>query len=193
MRSRKARRSAKGLYALVLPMLVLASLAGGQSPAQAATLLVNGDFKLAAVQGGGQSAAKNWTVGANIEGTTVKTKLLPSTLVNGGRMIHVDTDGARSGLVQVFGDLDKGPRKVYACAWIYIVKGQVVIGTGNGGSTGSDVVLWKTGSWERLEVSNGVSPANEFIIHAVSHGGAEFYVESAEIHASHGPVCCTPK
>lgn len=193
MRYRKASRSAKSLRTLALPMLVLVSLAGGQSPAQAATLLVNGDFKLAAVQGGGQSAAKNWTVATNTQGSTIKTELLPSTLVNGGRMIHVDTTGERNGLVQVFGTLDKGPRKVYACAWIYIVKGQVVIGTGNGGSTGSDVVLWKTGSWERLEVSNGVSPANEFIIYAASWGGAEFYVESAEIHASHGPVGCTPK
>lgn len=193
MRYRKTSRSAKSLHALALSMLVLVSLAGWQSPAQAATLLVNGNFQLGQAAGAGQSAAKNWTVGANILGTTVQTKLLPSTLVNGGRMIHVTTDGARSGLVQVFGPLGQGPGKVYACAWIYVVKGQVAIGTGNGGNTGSDVVLWKTGSWERLEVSNGVSPANEFIIYAVSHGGAEFYVESAEIHVRHSPVCCTPK
>src|SRR5262245_37747966 len=89
-------RRAKSLHALALFTFALVSLVGWQSPAQAANLLVNGDFNLAAVQGGGQSAAKNWTVAQNTPGSTTTTKLLPSTLVNGGRMIHVTTDGERN-------------------------------------------------------------------------------------------------
>ena len=159
---------------------------------QAANLLSNGRFGVVGplgpfttittpVPGGADfSAAEDWTLFTNTAGT-ITSELLPSSLVPGGTMIHVTTDGQGNGLVQVFGDFDTGPETVYACAWISLVSGEVGIGTGNGGNTGYDMVLKKTGSWEVVPVSNGVSPANEFIIYAHSVGGAEFYVESATV------------
>ena len=95
-----------------------------------------------------------------------------------------------NGVTNVFGDFNTGPDKVFACAWIYLVSGEVGIGTGNGGNTGLDIVLRKTGSWEYVPVSNGVSPANEFIIYSLG-GGAHFFVESAQV--STGQRFCFPQ
>jgi len=184
-----------------LSVLVLLSLVGSLAPARAANLLVNGNFNLGVagpvvVQlpngGAGNSAANNWTVWLN-SGGTITTELQPSAIVPQGKRIHVTTNIPVAGLVQVFAPFNGGPTKVYACAWIFLVKGQVAIGTGNGGNTGTDQVLKKIGSWELVEISNGVTPANEFIIYSISPGGAEFYVESAEINVSRVPVCCTAK
>lgn len=174
------------------------------SPAHAANLLANEAFDHVGANGAsttittqipggaGNSAAKGWTLFTNTAGT-IATKLLPSTLVQGKRMIHVVTDGERNGLVQVFGKVDSGPHSVVACAWIKVVKGSVAIGTGNGGNTAYDMVLRKTGSWEVVEVSNGLSPANEFVIYAASPGGGEFYVESAYIDMKRAKCRCPPR
>lgn len=146
-----------------------------------------------AAAGPGQSAAANWTTWLNSAGT-IDTALKPSTLVPGGRMIDVKTSVPGAGLVQVFLPFNTGPKKAYACTWIYVVRGQVGIGIGNGGNTGLDALVGQTGAWERLEVSNGRVPANEFIIYAASPGGAEFYVESAEVDPDRRiPCACAPK
>jgi predicted secreted acid phosphatase len=63
------------------------------------------------------------------------------------------------------------------------------MGTGNGGDTGDhDAVSTATGAWEELTAPNGVPPANEFIVYAVSAGGACYYVDNASVNERGRPV-----
>jgi hypothetical protein len=136
-----------------------------------------------AVPGGaGNSAAANWTLFTNTPGT-VFTELLPSSRNDGTRMIHVRTTGARNGLVQVFQPFNSGPTKVISGAWIYVLSGRVCIGTGNGGNTGCDAYTSTLGQWQYVSASNGVIPANEFIIYSTTTG-ADFYVDEASVRFS---------
>jgi hypothetical protein len=172
------------------PALLLCAAALCASPAQAANLLSNGNFDVVGpsgpvvdnpVPGGsGVSAAQDWLSLGNGVGY-VRTELMPSTRVPGGRMIRVQTAGSINGLQQIFGEFNTGPRKAYACVWIRLIEGSVGIGLGNGGGTnGHDVVLNKKDTWEVLQVSNAVAPVNSIVIGALT-GGAEFYVESAYV------------
>ena len=175
------------------------------TPTYSGNLLSNGAFDqigpegpivVKNIPGNGVTAAQDWlalgtgSVISNTFGITT-TELLPSTIVNNGTMIYVKTDTHLNGLVQVFGPLNTGPETAYACLWIYLVSGSVGIGIGNGGNTsGNDVVLNKTGSWEILQVSNSHSPVNEIVIASLG-GGAEFYVESAWVGVKRRD--CKPK
>ncbi|MCP3137061.1 hypothetical protein [Pyxidicoccus xibeiensis] len=132
--------------------------------------------------GAGWSAAADWTMFTNTAGY-IYSRVLPSARPNAGssNMIQVNTLGAGNGLVQVFKPFNIGPQKVIAGAWVFVLRGKVGIGTGNGGNTGLDTLSQTTGQWEYLTASNGVSPANEFIIYAADAGGAEFFVDFASV------------
>jgi hypothetical protein len=93
----------------------------------------------------------------------------------------VSTTIDTAGLVQVFAPQDTGPDRVESAAWVYVLRGEVAIGAGNGGNTGFDARTAEQGRWIRLSAPNGVSPANEFIIYAASPGGAEFFVAAASV------------
>ena len=71
----------------------------------------------------------------------------------------------------------------YGSAWVYVNSGCVGLGTGNGGSTGIDVSTCALGKWIFLQVQNGSSPANEFIVYASfgSSSGADYYVDNAAV------------
>jgi hypothetical protein len=128
----------------------------------------------------GPSVAASWSIWNNNPGTTT-TELLRSTYPGGGtNMIHVVTTGGANGLVQIFAPFKSGPTNVLATAYVYVLSGRVSLGTGNGGDTGSDVISTKTNTWERLQASNGVSPANELTIYSYG-GAANFYVGYASI------------
>ena len=132
------------------------------------------------LEGGGSSAANNWWVWNNTPGTTT-TELLPSTLPNGGdKMLHVTTQW-NSGIWQPFLPYNTGPNEVISSAWVYVISGNVGIGTGNGGNTGLNVISSTTNQWQLLQVRNFVSPANEFIVYSTSSSGAEFYVDMARV------------
>ena len=188
----------------VTALFLVTMTIGWGSLAHAANLLSNSSFNTVGplgpsttittlVPGGaGFSAAQDWTLFTNTPGTII-TRLLPSGLVPGGRMLLVRTNGNHNGLVQVFGPFNTGPKKTVACAWIYVASGEVRVGTGNGGNTGADIVLKKKGSWEYVEIGNGVAPANEFIIYSDSPGGATFYVESARVETSRPRCRCQPQ
>jgi hypothetical protein len=94
-------------------------------------------------------------------------------------MIHVLATSSESGIVQVFGPFNTGPAQAVSSVWVYVVHGQVCLGTGNGGNTHCDAFSTATGQWELLQAPNGVSPANELIVYASSAGGAEFYADNA--------------
>jgi hypothetical protein len=130
----------------------------------------------------GWSAAADWTMFTNTAGY-IYSRVLPSARPggSGSNMIQVNTLGWGNGLVQVFKPFNTGPQKVISGAWVFVRRGKVGIGTGNGGNTGLDTLSQTTGQWEYLTASNGVSPANEFIIYAADVGGAEFFVDEASV------------
>jgi len=191
----------KGMLLTMLAVLLATYAGETRVSAQGQNLLFNSSFDSVGPLGPftnqntahspGNSAADQWNTWMNSSGF-LDTELLPSEFVPGGTMIHVTTNGAGNGLTHVWNAPGNGPNTVYACAWIFILSGEVGIGTGNGGNTSFDMVLMKAGSWEVLQVSNGVSPANELIIYS-HNGGAEFFVESAEIYANQSafnqPAC----
>jgi hypothetical protein len=160
-------------------------------------LLDNGDFEgpagaptvLAGTGIPGGSAAPGWTTWNNVEALTT-TDILPSTAPGGGsHMLHVCTTGQDCGLVQQYQATGSGPAHVISSVSVLVVRGQVGMGTGNGGDTGEhDAVSTATGTWEQLTAPNGVSPANEFIVYAVSPGGACYYVDNASVNEHGHPV-----
>jgi hypothetical protein len=169
-------------------------LASTESALSAPSLLANASFDMvgpsgspvsvitAAPGGAGSSAAASWTMFTNTAGY-LRSELLPDQRPGGsGRMIRVVTRGAGNGLVQVFDAFNRGPAKSFAYAWIYVVRGQVGIGTGNGGNTGIDKTTTVTGQWQRIDAYNGVSPANEFIIYSTV-ADTEFYVSEAGVYS----------
>ncbi len=165
-------------------VMMLAAVATAASAG--ANLILNPSFEIERAPGGlftlmgtgpGVSAAENWTVFNNIDGTTT-TELVTSTLPGGGsRMMHVTTTASRDGLVNVFLPFNTGPASVLSSAWIFVNSGEVALGTGNGGNTGFDVFTTTMGQWELLQAPNGISPANELIIYASSLDGADFFVD----------------
>lgn len=143
-------------------------------------------------KGPGFSPAGDWTTWMNScywDPSThiLTTELVPSTAPNGSHyMIHVVTDGPSNGIVQ--SAIWSAP-KTKSSAWVFVNKGCVGIGTGNGGKTNpNDATTCETGKWIHLQAPNGVSPANEFIIYSVfvdgmaaSVKGADFYADNAEV------------
>jgi len=192
-----------------LAILGAVSMKPGQSAtvsSMATPLLLNNSFEEVGSSGsstsftgqmfGGTSAAKNWSVWNNEFGTTT-TELLPSTLsilsisgesIGGDKMIHVDTTGFGNGLFQVFFPLGTSLETARSSAWLYILRGKVGIGTGNGGYTGLNTRTLTKNKWVKLKAENSVSLSNEFVIYSVSQGGAEFYVDVASVDAVTEPV-----
>jgi hypothetical protein len=171
----------------------------GLAAAHAAPIVANGNFNTPSGTGPtslttdsnggtGPSAAKYWLTFNDTAGTTT-TELLPSTLVPGGTMIHITTTGSDSGLYQDYPA--HGPTNVYTCAWIYINSGAVGIGSGLEAYTTIDATLYKTGSWEVLNVGNQSTPAYTSIIYSQSNGVTDFYVESISVATAH--TQCKPK
>jgi hypothetical protein len=130
----------------------------------------------------GWSAADGWLMFTNTPGY-IYSRVLPSARPNAGtsNMIQVNTLGAGNGLVQVFKPFNTGPQKIIAGAWVFVLRGKVGMGTGNGGNAGLDTFSTTTAQWEYLTASNSSSPANEFIIYAADAGGAEFFVDFASV------------
>ena len=61
------------------------------------------------------------------------------------------------------------------------------IGTGNGGNlSDQDAMSTKTGKWERLHAPNGVDPANDFVVYAISEDGACSYVDDTSVIEARG-------
>jgi hypothetical protein len=155
----------------------------------------------------GDSAALWWTLFNNTPGL-IRTELLELTYRDsmgqytnalrrppkgenrpaGTTMLRVRTTGPGNGLVQEFAtrwgmDVNVKPAHmgwpyVTAYAWVFLVKGQMVMGTGEGGNIVEDVVLRTRNSWHLLQSYNGFTPASEIIFYQHGDGEAEFYVKS---------------
>jgi len=186
-------------------MTALCLLAPAAALAQ--NLLQNPDFQFENSQGwysshtsgptqgsGGQSGAEDWTTWAPPNGT-VSTFWVPSTFPgDSGNMLAVETDSG-AGIVQAFLPPHEGPEEATACVWVKLVSGASLgVGIGDSGNTHTSMILTEQGKWEKITVSNGVSPANEISIYTAGTG-AYFYVTYAAVFpgpASEQHECCTP-
>ncbi len=188
-------RIARALRSLLTALITGSGIAlAGASPC-AANLLSNPSFDAvgpagspttnptAAPGGAGLSAADAWGLFHNSAPATTYTELMPTTLPGTpGRMIYVETDRDRNGLVNVFDSFNAGPASAYAWVWVLPRSGTASMGTGNGGNTGFNASTVGTGQWEFLQASNGVSPANEFILYS-DGGPAAFMADEAGVVA----------
>jgi len=165
------------------------------APAVAPNLVANPDFTRArrrqpAVLSGsavtGLAAAENWGLWNNPAADTT-SRVEPTTRPGGsGWMLRISTGAGGCGLVQQWAATGSGPAAGYAEAWIYVIRGAVTLGSGNGGNTGPDTTSTRVGQWERLAAPCGASPVNEVIIYASTADGADFMVDYVAVRPAAG-------
>ncbi len=179
----------------VVPAILLAT------PSRA-SLLVNGSVESAGPNGSsttftglsaGPCAASGWSTFHNTQSTTrtdLRTTTLPTAPV-GSNMMYVSTGGLNNGIEQVFLPFNTGPASATFSVWVYVVRGQVGAGVGNGGNTSLTSFSTTTGQWELLTGQNALSqsPANLFIVYASTAGGADFYVDEAIVVPAPSAAC----
>jgi hypothetical protein len=85
-----------------------------------------------------------------------------------------------TGLVQVFDPAGTVSRAL-SSALVYVVKGQVGLGSGFQGSFSLNAHSSTLGQWERLTAINVNAPVTEFVIYGSDPGGSEFYVQNAVV------------
>jgi hypothetical protein len=101
-------------------------------------------------------------------------------------MLRVNTGAGGCGLVQQWAATGSGPAAAHAEAWVYVVRGAVTLGSGNGGNTSGDTVSHTVGHWEQLAAPSGHSPVNEVILYATPADGAEFLVDFVAVRPAAG-------
>jgi hypothetical protein len=101
-------------------------------------------------------------------------------------MLRVSTGAGGCGLVQQWAATGFGPPAAHAEAWVYVIRGAVTLGSGNGGNTSGDTVSHTIGHWEQLAASSGHRPVNEVILYATPADGAEFLVDFVAVRPAVG-------
>ena len=142
---------------------------------------------------GPDSVAAGWFLFTSSPGT-VKFDVVPSTRPGGrtGMMAHLVVSSPLSGISQVWGPADRGPSAVTTSAWVYVVKGNVFIGSGQLANVSFDTVIGYSGQWRRIEGRSGTCPVSQTSIGAAS-ADTEFYVTEVEARAvADAPACETP-
>ena len=135
--------------------------------------------------GGSQAAAASWYLVSPFGAAALSSEHSSYAAPNGGsKTLLVKTDRQSSGVVQVMGPLGSGPQSSVATVQVYVTRGQVGLGVGDGGNTGIGAVSTTTGRWETLVVPNHSTPANEIIVYATSPGGADFYIDNLGVYAA---------
>ncbi|HEX2060537.1 MAG TPA: hypothetical protein VHK90_07340 [Thermoanaerobaculia bacterium] len=120
------------------------------------------------------SAAAGWNV-YNAAAGPISTAIVPSTR-GAGSAIHVVTSAEHSGLMQVWNPRNATGR-VRTTAWVFVRRGRIYIGSGDGRPPMMNVYSSGTGRWERISGVNDSCPATVTVIYAAGPGGAEFYVD----------------
>lgn len=169
-----------------------------------ANLLTNGNFAtlrtpapdptVRSVEGGtrgGPSVAAGWSVWNNAVPATTTTRVVSGYVNPPGaeQVLHVVTSGASCGVVAAFDAANRGPQRVASSAWVKVIRGQVCLGTGNGGNTKADVLSAPHDRWQQLRADNGVSPANQLIVYSTMPD-TEFYVSAVAVYE---PVPASPE
>ena len=137
---------------------------------------------------GGGTCLQNWNTWgvANPmpDSYTLTTNLLTSTCPYGtGKMLHVKQSKNGAGIANQ--GFTENPAKAVASVWVYVVKGTIGLGIGNGGNTSNTVWTCQTGVWIYLETCNldTQSPVTNFIMYNKNGGmeEAEFYIANPRV------------
>jgi hypothetical protein len=131
---------------------------------------------------GGYAAADEWLIWTGVPGGRVWTRLEPSELFLGARMLHVrgyEVD-------QVFAPVHTGPKYGYFCALVKVVSGQVGAGAGDQGNSGPGETVGP-GSWVRIGGHQQSTPVNQVAIFGIGDN-PEFYIQYVEL--SPEPIDC---
>jgi len=99
------------------------------------------------------------------------------------QVMQVCTNGELNGIVQVFANNQNAPTHTRSSVWVFVLLGQVGMGTGHFGQTGLDVLSNNqlNYTWQHLAAPNAVSPATEFIVYSAVPDGAWFFVAEASV------------
>jgi hypothetical protein len=125
------------------------------------------------------SAAANWTLYLNLLGDIATEQLPADSMGAHGGALRVSIDADNGGIVQYFGPAGI-PGAAVITARVYVLKGQVAIGAGNGGSTGLTEVSTTTGAWELIRTAESNRPVTEVAIYSFG-GPAEFIVDEVSV------------
>ena len=123
---------------------------------------------------------------------------MPSTLVTGGTMMHVQMSGVVGQVYQYFTSNLPANKAVHGCVWVYTMPASNpilvdVVTPGSAGNPGAITTM--AGHWEVLNTSssqNGLSgrPGLIQIIAGSVDGASDFYIESSTVTTSQGQ--CKP-
>ena len=131
----------------------------------------------------GYAAADQWLVWTGVTGDRVRTRLEPSELIRGGKMLHVwgyEVD-------QVFAPPHTGSQHGYFCALVKVLAGSVGAGAGDQGNAGRGITVVPTDNWARIGGHEQSSPVNQVAIFG-SDANAEYYIQSVELSPT--PIPC---
>ena len=158
------------------------------APAVAPNLLVNPSLALASrtvtdatvsKAGRSPSLGRDWQV-VNTKGGRTEARLEPATRAAHGWQLHVIANKPRSGVAQTFASKTDAPTAAAASAWVYVVRGQVSLAAGPGGTMKPGALSTTTGQWELLTATSTKAPVTQLVL--LSHDGpAEFIVDGAAI------------
>ncbi|MEA2464013.1 MAG: hypothetical protein QOJ98_1760 [Acidobacteriota bacterium] len=133
------------------------------------------------------SAAEDWTI-LNAAGETT-TRVELSARRQRVHDIHVAATRAGGGIKYKWPAAQYASR-VESVVWVYVKRGRISIGSGNGRPPMANAYSKKTGQWERLEAVNESCPAKMIVIQAASDDGAEFIVDSVRVRPTAGAPPC---
>ena len=91
------------------------------------------------------------------------------------------TNGDSNGIVNV--SLSETPEHTESRVWVFVLRGQVGMGTGIIGGLGIQATSTKHYEWEELHARNVTSPVQEFIVYSTSPDGTWFFVAKASVIA----------
>jgi hypothetical protein len=140
----------------------------------------DGGTGVASSSGRTPSLARDWQL-VNAKGGRTQARPEPSRRTDGaGWQLHVVTTKARSGVAQQFATKAQAPAKAVASAWVYVLRGQVALSAGPGGTMKAGAISQRTGRWECLTTPSSRSPVTQLVLLAQG-GPAEFLVDGATV------------
>jgi hypothetical protein len=93
----------------------------------------------------GESAAEDWTLWNNLDATTSTSLEHTTRAGDSGQMLHITTTASSCGLLQQWAPSDTGPDAGVASVWVYVIRGTVIMGCGDGGNIGIDATSTSQG------------------------------------------------
>jgi hypothetical protein len=125
------------------------------------------------------SAAASWTLYLNVLGNIATEELPADSMGAHGGALRVSITSDDGGIVQYFGP-GGIPGAAVITARVYVLKGQVAIGAGDGGSATLTEVSTTTGAWELIRTAESNRPVTEVAIYSTG-GPAELIVDEVSV------------